>query len=98
MSDQSDSLRHSEVEHTQHLSECIGELLFNAEYSDITLVVEDERLPAHKLILASSCDYFRYDIYSEKRSEPKHCTDYSACQLESSRFGPKGTFSSLYLS
>lgn len=59
MSDQSDSLRHSEVEHTHHLSECIGSLLFNAEYSDVTLVVEGEHLQAHKLILASSCDYFR---------------------------------------
>ncbi|XP_003740974.1 BTB/POZ domain-containing protein 9 [Galendromus occidentalis] len=59
MSDQSDSLRHSEVEHTNFLSECIGSLLLDTEYSDVTFIVEDERLSAHKLILASSCDYFR---------------------------------------
>lgn len=59
MSDQSDSLRLSEVEHSQHLAECTGRLLLNPEYSDVTFVVEEERLPAHKLILVCSCEYFR---------------------------------------
>lgn len=60
MSDQSDSLRHSEVEHTVHLSECIGSLLTSSDHSDITLVVEGEHLHAHRVILASRCEYFRY--------------------------------------
>ncbi|XP_018494802.1 BTB/POZ domain-containing protein 9 [Galendromus occidentalis] len=67
MSDQSDSLKHSEVEHSNHLSECIGSLLFSAEYSDVTLIVEGESLPAHKIILASSCDYFRALLFGGMR-------------------------------
>lgn len=49
-----------EVEHKHRLSECFGRLLFDAETSDLTLIVEGEVVPAHRIILASSCHYFRY--------------------------------------
>lgn len=42
------------------LSERIGKLLYDATTSDVTLIVEGECIPAHKLILISSSDYFRY--------------------------------------
>ncbi|OQR73193.1 BTB/POZ domain-containing protein 9-like [Tropilaelaps mercedesae] len=67
MSDQSDSLKHSEVDHACHLSECIGSLLESADYSDVTLVVEGERLQAHRVILASCCEYFRALLFGGMR-------------------------------
>lgn len=36
-----------------------GPLLLNSKTSDMTLFVEGEALPAHRIILATSCDYFR---------------------------------------
>lgn len=48
-----------EVEHVDFLSENIGALYENADYSDITIVVENHRFNAHKVILAARSDYFR---------------------------------------
>lgn len=50
-----------------HLSENIGSLCLSAEYSDVTLVVEGVRIPAHKVILAASSDYFRALLYGGMR-------------------------------
>ena len=48
------------MEHTCILAEQIGKLLFEEQFSDVALNVGGDVLPAHKVILASSCDYFRY--------------------------------------
>jgi len=49
-----------EVHHIHHLSEHIGRLYISDEYSDIVLVVgENNRIPAHKVILAARSEYFR---------------------------------------
>jgi hypothetical protein len=40
------------------VSNNLGELVYNTEYSDITLVVEDVRFQSHKVILAARSDYF----------------------------------------
>ncbi|GBP56852.1 hypothetical protein EVAR_41488_1 [Eumeta japonica] len=55
----SPSNRVGDIEHISHLSEHIGSLCLSSEYSDVTLVVEGQRIPAHKVILAASSDYFR---------------------------------------
>ena len=63
------------MEHTCVLVRRIGNLLLNDKFSDIALIVGSDVLPAHKAILASSCDYFRYlefafaDIKSELQFE-----------------------------
>ena len=49
-----------DVEHVNFLSENIGALFQNEDYSDITLLVENTRFHAHKVILAARSDYFRY--------------------------------------
>lgn len=50
-----------EVDHVRSLSDNLGALLLSDNYQDITLIVENQRIPAHKIILASRSEYFRYD-------------------------------------
>merc|ERR1712012_366743 len=52
-----------EVQHIHFLSEHIGALYLNDEYSDVTLVVENHRFHAHKVILAARSEYFRALLY-----------------------------------
>ncbi|XP_049867338.1 BTB/POZ domain-containing protein 9 isoform X2 [Pectinophora gossypiella] len=59
--------RVGDIEHISHLSEHIGSLCLSSEYSDVTLVVEGQRIPAHKVILAASSDYFRALLYGGMR-------------------------------
>lgn len=47
------------VDHVSSLSENLGELVDSADYSDITLIVEDDKYQSHKVILAARSDYFR---------------------------------------
>lgn len=47
------------IDHVSSLSNHLGELIENSEYSDIALVVEQRRFPAHKVILAARSEYFR---------------------------------------
>ncbi|XP_072944054.1 BTB/POZ domain-containing protein 9 [Epargyreus clarus] len=63
----SPSTRVGDIEHISHLSEHIGSLCLSSEYSDVTLVVEGQRIPAHKVILAASSDYFRALLYGGMR-------------------------------
>jgi len=42
-----------QVQHIHFLSEHIGGLFLNDEYSDVTLMVENQVLSAHKVILAA---------------------------------------------
>ncbi|KAJ8009352.1 hypothetical protein DPEC_G00088000 [Dallia pectoralis] len=53
----------SEIDHIHLLSEQLGALVPGEEYSDVTFVVEDKRFPAHKVILAARCHYFRALLY-----------------------------------
>lgn len=48
-----------EIKHTTYLSEHIGALYLNSNYSDLLIKVEDEEFYAHKVILAARSDYFR---------------------------------------
>ncbi|GAB1300828.1 BTB/POZ domain-containing protein 9 [Apodemus speciosus] len=48
-----------EIDHVHILSEHIGALLIGEEYGDVTFVVEKKRFPAHRVILAARCQYFR---------------------------------------
>ena len=57
-----------EVHHISHLSDHIGKLYINDEYSDIVLVVgENHRIPAHKVILAARSEYFRALLFGGMR-------------------------------
>ena len=49
----------ADIDHTSHLAADIGTLYLHDEYSDATLVVEGQRFPVHKVILAARSEYFR---------------------------------------
>lgn len=49
-----------EIDHVHILSEHIGALMNGEEYSDVTFIVEKKRFPAHRVILAARCHYFRW--------------------------------------
>jgi BTB/POZ domain-containing protein 9 len=63
------------VDHVFSVSDNLGDLLLTAEYSDITLVVEDVSFQSHKVILAARSDYFRYLIVNCNTSD-KSCRDH----------------------
>lgn len=44
-------------------SEQLAELCLSENYSDITFVVEQQLLPAHRIILAARSEYFRALLY-----------------------------------
>ncbi|XP_044738078.1 BTB/POZ domain-containing protein 9 [Chrysoperla carnea] len=52
-----------DIEHRALLAEHLKKLCFNEEYSDVTFVVEGQKLPAHKVVLAARSDYFRALLY-----------------------------------
>ncbi|XP_008395394.1 BTB/POZ domain-containing protein 9 [Poecilia reticulata] len=62
----------SEIDHIHLLSEQLGVLVVGEEYSDVTFVVEGKRFPAHRVILAARCHYFRALLYGGmKESQPQ---------------------------
>ncbi|VDM72809.1 unnamed protein product [Strongylus vulgaris] len=52
-----------EIDHTAFLSDNIGSLFLNTDFSDVIFVVDGEKFPAHKVLLAARSDYFRAMLY-----------------------------------
>jgi BTB/POZ domain-containing protein 9 len=51
------------VNHISLLSDNLNGLYLSETFSDITLVVDGNRLPAHRVLLAARSDYFRALLY-----------------------------------
>lgn len=62
----------TEIQHSRYLSENIGSLYLNGDFSDITLIVAGERLSAHKVILAARSDYFRALLFGGLRESSQN--------------------------
>uniref|UniRef100_A0A8C6YA44 BTB/POZ domain-containing protein 9 n=1 Tax=Naja naja TaxID=35670 RepID=A0A8C6YA44_NAJNA len=61
-----------EIDHVHILSDHVGVLMNGEEYSDVTFIVEKKRFPAHRVILAARCQYFRALLYGGMReSQPE---------------------------
>ncbi|XP_050981823.1 BTB/POZ domain-containing protein 9 [Labeo rohita] len=71
----------SEIDHLHLLSEQLGALVPGEEYSDVTFVVEEKRFPAHRVILAARCQYFRALLYGGLRES----RDQAEVRLEETR-------------
>ncbi|XP_049795169.1 BTB/POZ domain-containing protein 9 [Schistocerca nitens] len=56
-----------EIEHMNFLSEHIGALYLNDEYSDVVLSVDGHKFHGHKVILAARSDYFRAMLFGGLR-------------------------------
>ncbi|XP_055524269.1 BTB/POZ domain-containing protein 9 [Wyeomyia smithii] len=52
-----------EVALTARFSEQMAQLCMSHDYSDVTFIVENEKLPAHRVILAARSEYFRALLY-----------------------------------
>ncbi|KAA0718288.1 BTB/POZ domain-containing protein 9 [Triplophysa tibetana] len=62
----------AEIDHLHLLSEQLGALVPGEEYSDVTFIVEEKRFPAHRVILAARCQYFRALLFGGlKESVPQ---------------------------
>uniref|UniRef100_A0A8C8EZ56 BTB/POZ domain-containing protein 9 n=1 Tax=Oncorhynchus tshawytscha TaxID=74940 RepID=A0A8C8EZ56_ONCTS len=73
----------SEIDHLHLLSEHLGALVSGEEYSDVTFVVEGKRFPAHRVILASRCQYFRAMLFNGmKESQPQAEVPLEDTQVE----------------
>ena len=48
-----------EVDHIQRLGTDLGSLLISENYHDVTVLVEGQKILAHKVVLASRSEYFR---------------------------------------
>ena len=56
---QDKSVMTGEIDHCEELSKNVGNLVLNDDYSDVAFIVEERRFPAHRVILAARCSYFR---------------------------------------
>lgn len=60
ISDERSITNSGEIHHCKGLSDDIGVLALSEDYSDVRFVVDGRAFPAHKVILAARCHYFRY--------------------------------------
>ncbi|XP_037935016.1 BTB/POZ domain-containing protein 9 [Teleopsis dalmanni] len=51
------------IQLTERFSEQMSQLCMNDDYSDVTFIVENEKIPAHRVILAARTEYFRAMLY-----------------------------------
>ncbi|XP_058443834.1 BTB/POZ domain-containing protein 9 isoform X2 [Malaya genurostris] len=64
-----------EIALTAQFSEQMAQLCMSNDYSDVTFIVENEKLPAHRVILAARSEYFRALLYgglSESHQDEIH--------------------------
>ncbi|KAL9696135.1 hypothetical protein quinque_015420 [Culex quinquefasciatus] len=61
-----------EIELTGRFSEQMAQLCMSYDYSDVTFIVEDEKLPAHRVILAARSEYFRALLYGGLSESTQH--------------------------
>ncbi|CAH8668317.1 unnamed protein product [Schistosoma curassoni] len=52
-----------EINHSKEIIPCISQLYRNEAFSDVILVVQNTRFPAHRAILAARSEYFRALFY-----------------------------------
>uniref|UniRef100_A0A1I8M4A6 BTB/POZ domain-containing protein 9 n=1 Tax=Musca domestica TaxID=7370 RepID=A0A1I8M4A6_MUSDO len=55
--------RTDEIELTELFSSQMSQLCLNEDYSDVCFIVENQRLPAHRVMLAARSEYFRALLY-----------------------------------
>lgn len=49
--------------HLDQFSDQMAQLCLSTDYSDVTFIVQNRKLPAHRVILAARSEYFRALLY-----------------------------------
>uniref|UniRef100_A0A0N5B6N2 BTB domain-containing protein n=1 Tax=Strongyloides papillosus TaxID=174720 RepID=A0A0N5B6N2_STREA len=62
----------TEVDHSDKVIEKLSHLCFSESLSDVTLSINDVKLPAHKMVLASRSDYFK-SLFNSGMKETVSC-------------------------
>lgn len=75
-----------EIDHVNFLSDNIGTLFMQEDYSDVTLVVENQRFPVHKVVLAARSDYFRALLFGGLKESRNQQTEIELQDTPSSGF------------
>ena len=71
-----------QVAHIEHLSDHIGALYLNDEYSDVTLVVDGNDFNAHRVILAARSEYFRAMLFGGMKESKQDRIELKDTKLE----------------
>ncbi|KAK7862456.1 hypothetical protein R5R35_001170 [Gryllus longicercus] len=74
-----------EIDHITFLSEHIGGLYLNDEYSDVVLTVEGQRFHGHRVILAARSEYFRAMLYGGLRESQQAEIELKGTSLQAFR-------------
>ena len=56
-----------EVEHFDHLSGDFFDLYKSQQYADVTFLVVNNRFPAHRVVLAARCEFFRCLLFGDMK-------------------------------
>ena len=56
-----------DVEHYDHISGDFFDLFKSGEKADVTFIVSDVRFPAHRVILAARCAYFKVLLFGDMK-------------------------------
>lgn len=56
-----------EVEHYEYVSGDFFDLLKSGDFADVTFVIQGVHFPAHRIILASRCTFFRVLLYGDMK-------------------------------
>jgi len=70
-----------EVQHIHHLSEDIGKLYQSEDYSDVVLVVNEKRFPAHRVVLAARSEYFRALLFGGMKESSQEVVELKDTNL-----------------
>ena len=73
----------SEINHTHFLAQNFGSLYMSEEYADINLIVENNIIPGHRVILAARSNYFKALLFGGLKESHE-----STIKLKSTSFVP----------
>ena len=75
-----------EVNHISLLSDNLSALYLSDTFSDITLIVDGHRLPAHRVLLAARSDYFRALLYGGMKESSERDIEIKVTSVQAFKY------------